>query len=434
MAITFASDLSALPLQTDFCHSLGAVSPSDWTNLLPGKGEDWAYFRTLEGVPPPGFRLGVIVVKNEGTVVAAAPVFRTVYRFDTSLQGRARWIGDRLYQHAPRLVSMQVLSLGSPLSDNSHIGLAPDLSADQRLAVIGKMLNCLKRQAKKEGIPLVSAKSLLTEEADQYEKAFTSCGYARVTTIPNVILELPYRDVDGYLASLPEGTASYLRRKWRTAWKVKIEHRTSIDDIKDEVNALYASTLAHSPVDYGNFGPVHPDYFAAVLRSMGERARLMLCWVDGELLSFQLYLVGRDTVLAKGIGMKYPKARDYNLYFINWKEMIDFCLTRGIPRISMSGTTYATKLLIGGRLEQRWILFRFQNSVVNWVLPWLAPAFDFESNDPELTARHARSSLDAVGPCWSTLPGFPPTRDTRPEWPTSTADPLAGKAKPITIG
>lgn len=391
MAITFASDPSASPLQTDYCHSLEAVSPSDWANLSLGKGEDWAYFRALEEVPPPGFRLGAIVVRNDGTVVAVAPVFRTVYRFDTSLQGRLRWIGDRLYQHAPRLVSMQVLSLGSPLSDNSHIGLAPGLSADQRLAVISEMLNCLKRQAKKEDIPLVSAKSLLTEEADRYQQAFAACGYARVTTIPNVILELPYRDLDGYLASLPQGTASYLRRKWRSAVKVKIEHRTSIDDVRDEVNALHASTLAHSPVDYGNFGPVHPDYFAAVLRSMGERARLMLCWIDGELLSFQLYLVGRDTVLAKGIGMKYPKARDYNLYFINWKEMIDFCLARGIRRISMSGTTYATKLLIGGRLEQRWIFFRFQNNVVNSVLPWLAPAFDFENNDPELATLHARS-------------------------------------------
>lgn len=387
----FASGLRSLSSQTHVCNSVEQVSPSDWSNLLPGKGEDWAYFRTLEQAPPPGFGLGAIVVRNEGTVVAAAPVFRTVYRFDTSLQGRLRWLGDRVYQHAPRLVSMRVLSLGSPLSDNSHIGLAPELSPDQRLAVIKEMLNCLKMQAKKESIPLVSAKSLLTEEADEYQQTFAACGFARVTTIPNVILELPYRDLHGYLASLPEGTASYLRRKWRTSGKVKIEHRTSIDDVRDEVNALYASTLAHSPVDYGNFGPVHPDYFAAVLRSMGERARLMLCWVDGELLSFQLYLVGRDTVLAKGIGMKYPKAKEYNLYFINWKEMIDFCLARGIPRISMSGTTYATKLLIGGRLEQRWIFFRFENNVVNSVLPWLAPAFDFESNDPELATRHARS-------------------------------------------
>lgn len=148
MAITFASDLGALPIQAHFANSSGALGPSEWANLLPGKGEDRSYFKTLEAVPPPGFRLGAIVVKDEGTVVAVVPVFRTVYRFDTSLQGHLRWIGDRLYQHVPRLVSMQVLSLGLPLSDNSHIGLAPGLSADQRLAVIREMLNCLKSKGR----------------------------------------------------------------------------------------------------------------------------------------------------------------------------------------------------------------------------------------------------------------------------------------------
>jgi predicted N-acyltransferase len=383
--------VSTLLTQASFHPSLATLSAADWAELSPGNGEDWAYFRTLEAASPPGFRLGAIVVKAEGAIVGAAPVFQTVYRFDTAFQGHLRQLGNHLYQRLPRLVSMPVLSLGSPLSDNSQIGLASGLSADQRLAVVSEILRCLKERARKDATPLISAKSLLTAEADEYEVALKACGYARVTTIPNVILDLPFRDLDGYLASLPEKTRSYLRRKWRAADKVRIEHRTSIDDVKDDINSLYASTLAHSAVDYGNFGPVHPDYFAAVLRNMGDRARIMLCWVDGELLSFQLYLVGRDTVFAKGIGMKYPKARDYNLYFVNWKEMIEFCLARGLPRISMSGTTYATKLLIGGRLEQRWILFRFRNGVANTFLPWLAPAFDFESNDPELTNFRSRA-------------------------------------------
>src|SRR5687768_17107667 len=113
MALTFAPGYRVLPMQTHFYDSLDAVSPSEWARLLPGKGEDWTYFRTLESVPPPGFTLGAIVVRDGGAVVAAAPVFRTVYRFDTSLQRHLRWFGDRLYRHAPRLVSMPVLSLGS---------------------------------------------------------------------------------------------------------------------------------------------------------------------------------------------------------------------------------------------------------------------------------------------------------------------------------
>jgi hypothetical protein len=376
---------SGLDLIASFCTSVESTSASAWSRLLPGEAEDWSYFRTVEASPPPGFKLGAILATRGNNLVGAAPVFRTSYRFDTSVQASwQRGIGDVLYARVPRLVSMDVLSLGSPLSDNSHIGLAPNLSADERQQVLAEMLRCLARRAKNEGVPLIAAKSLDTEQADQLQPVFSTLGYARVTTIPNVVLDLPFRDLNGYLSGLPEKTSSYLQRKWRSASRVSIEYPSSLEGLSHEINALYRSTLAQSRVDYGNFGPVHDDYFAAVLRNIPERARIMLCRVDGKLLSFQLYMIGRDAVHAKGIGMQYPEARDHNLYFLNWKRMMEDCFRLGIPRISMSGTTYATKLLIGGRLQRRWIFFRFRNNIGNKIMPWLAPAFDFERNDPEL--------------------------------------------------
>jgi hypothetical protein len=393
-----AAAIARSSVRARFCASVGAVGAGAWATLLPGRGEDWTYFRTLEAVPPPQFRLGAIVVEEDGRVLGVAPVFRTAYRFDTSLQRSWRSVGDMLYRRLPRLVSRELLSLGSPLSDNSHIGISPDLAPERRQAVLSEVLGCLSSTARAEGIPLIAAKSLSTDEADVYAPTFLAHGYTRVTTIPNVILDLPYYDLEDYLASLPEKTGSYLRRKWRSASKVTIEHPRSIEGLESEINALYRATLAQSHVDYGNFGPVHPDYFASVLREAGDRARVTLCRVAGELVSFQLYMRGRDTVYAKGIGMKYPQARDHNLYFLNWREMIQYCLRQRIPRISMSGTTYAAKLLIGGRLEQRWIFFRFQNPVMNVVAPWLAGVFDFESNDPELRALRAGGGI-SFSPC-----------------------------------
>jgi Acetyltransferase (GNAT) domain len=379
------------------CTSVASANAAEWSRLLPGQAEDWGYFRTVEICPPPAFKLGAITVTRGGTLVAVAPVFRTSFRFDTSVQGTwRRRVGDLLYARVPRLVSMDVLSLGSPLSDNSHIGIAPHLSDDHRREVLAEMLRCLAAEAKKQGVPLLAAKSLHTEEADLYQPVFDAFGYARVTTIPNVVLELPFSDLNGYLASLPEGTSSYLRRKWRSAARVSIEYPISLNGLSDEVNALYRSTLAQSSVDYGNFGPVHDDYFAAVLRNMPHRARIMLCRVNGRLLSFQLYMIGRHAVHAKGIGMRYPEAREHNLYFLNWKEMMEDCLSHGVPRISMSGTTYATKLLIGGRLERRWIFFRFRNAIFNRLMPHLAPGFDFERNDPELRELNATQVASTV--------------------------------------
>ena len=61
--------------------------------------------------------------------------------------------------------------------------------------------------------------------------------------------------------------------------------------------------------------------------------------------------------------------------------------------------------LIGGRLEQRWIFFRFQNPVVNLIAPRLAGAFDFESNDPELRALRAAVASPPTSAVPLSLPG-----------------------------
>jgi hypothetical protein len=383
-----------------YVDSISQIDPRAWDDLLPGCGADWSYFRTVEAFPPPGFRLSAIVAESDGVAVAVAPVFETVYRFDTALQGSARLrrVGDWLFRHLPSLVSMKVLSLGSPLADDSHIGFAARLSAADRDAALQAMLECLRQQARKARIQLVAAKGLNETEANADQPVFARAGFTRVTTIPNVMLDLPYPSIDAYLASLPEGTGSYLKRKWRSAAKVRIEHRDDLTGLEDEINDMFNATLAQSKVDYGDFSRVHPGYFAAVVKSLGPKARVMLCWVDGELLSFQLYVVGKHEVLAKGIGMKYPKAREHNLYFLNWREMIAYCLEHGIERISMSGTTYATKLLMGGRLDRRWIFFRFTNPLLNMILPWLAPAFDYESNDPELKAIRDKTTTSKDGP------------------------------------
>jgi Acetyltransferase (GNAT) domain len=375
------------------CHDrVGAISQDDWNALFPGDPEAWTFYLAGDRAPPPGFTLGAISVRHDGRLLAAAPLFRTVYRFDTSFQGRMRRIGDWLYQRLPALVSMRVMGLGSPLCDHCHVGFAAGLTEVQRDEALAALLDGLAAHAKREKAPLLAAKALTTPQVEALEKVFKQREFTRVTSLPVVMLNLPYRNEAHYFASLKPSTASYLKRKFRPMDKLRIEYRDTVDGLEAEINALYKATLAQSPVDYGDFGHVHPDYFKQILAAMGDKARLMLCWQGDDLLSFQLYVVGERDIVAKCIGMRYPQAKELNLYFINWLMMIRDALARDKGRICMGGTTFQTKLLFGGLIEKRWIYFRFRNPIHNAILPWLAPAFDFEKNDPELQALAAQQA------------------------------------------
>jgi predicted N-acyltransferase len=382
-------------------ESVASIPRAAWEHLLPGEPESWDFYSAVERVPPPGFKLGAIAALNGEDIVAAAPLFRVGYRIDTPLQGRLREIGDWVHARWPRLVSFPVIGIGSPMSDNCCLGFAPELSdADCAHAFDGLLLH-LARLAKADKSALLAVKSL-----DRTEEVLGAVlgrhSYKRVTSVPLAMLDLPYFSLDHYLDSLPDKTGSYFRRKMRSAKKVRIEYRSSISGLEAKIAELFDSTLKQSKVDYGDFEKLDPDYFPRVVHGMGDKAQLMLCWQGEELLSFQLFLVGRDRVLAKQIGMKYPQARDLNLYFVNWLKLIEFAIERRIPCVEMGATTYATKILFGGYLERRWLHFRFRGGLWNRLLNPVAPFFDFEKNDPELAKLDAAAKSD-MGPRLSRL-------------------------------
>jgi hypothetical protein len=375
---------AAAPRLTFATHaSVAEIARAEWERLLPGEPESWNFYCAGEKAPPPGFRLGAMSARANGKLVAVVPLFRVAYRIDTPFQGRARAFGDWLHRRWPRLVSFPVIGLGSPLSDSCALGFAQELSATERALVLDGLLTALGREGRLAKSALIAVKSL-DAVAEPLAMTLQRRGYNRVTSVPLVMLDLTARTLDDYLDALPAKTGAYFRRKMRAASKIRIEYRDRVDGLEQRLHQLFENTLAQSGVDYGDFEKLHPAYFSQVVHGLADRAKLMLCWRGEELLSFQLFLVGDDRVLAKQIGMQYPEARELNLYFVNWLKLIEFAISNNVPRVEMGATTYHTKLLFGGYLERRYLHYRFRAGVANRLLRPLAPLFDFERNDPEL--------------------------------------------------
>jgi hypothetical protein len=363
--------------------SIAEIPREDWQRLLPNDPESWDYYRAVERATPPNLRLGAMTARDGEQIVALAPMFRLAYRLDTPFQGGLRKLSDWVHERWPHLVSLPVVGLGSPMSDNCSIGFAPQFNPQHCCEAFDGMLAHLHRDASGDGSLLMTIKSL-GAQGDILQEPLERHDYNRVTSVPLVVLDLPFRSLDDYLATLRPKTAAYLRRKYRAAAKIRPEYRASIVGLEQQIYALFQSTLRQSAVDYGEFEQLTPDYFPAVLAGLGDRAQVMLCWHGDDLVSFQLSLIGPDRIVTKHIGMKYPEARNLNLYFVNWLKLIEFAIANRIPTVEMGATTYATKLLFGGQLDRRWLYFRFRRRVSNAVLRPIAPLFDFERHDPEL--------------------------------------------------
>ncbi len=376
--------------------SLDEVPVAAWDAHFPGSPEDWAFYRAVEDSPPEGFRLGALTVADaSGRLLAAAPMFRIDYRLDTPFQGRLRRIADWVNARRPGLTSLGVIGIGSPLSDNCSLGFADELEASQRASILAAMLHWLQQEADKDRAAIMAVKSL-GPEAAAFEAVFAAAGFAQVTSVPVVSLHVAHDSLDAYLKSLKRQHRSYFRNKLKTLPQIRVEFRRSAAGLESELVRLYEATLSQSGVSYGEFDRIGPDYFAAFLDRQGAGAQLMLFWHGDKLVSFHLFHAGERRIISNKMGMSYPEARELNLYFINWLQIIDFACARGIPEIEMGATTYAAKLLYGGQLERRWLHFRFRRGWLNRVAGPFHGLFDFERNDEELQKLKAEAPLPGL--------------------------------------
>jgi hypothetical protein len=363
-----------------------AVSRDDWERLFPDEAEGWAYYAACEAAPLEGFKFEAITVSDgAGRVVAAAPVFRVNYRLDTPLQGNAlRPVSEWLYRNTPRLVSLPVIGIGSPMADRCHLGFAPDLSADDRVAAVTALLQGLDDYAARERVPLVAIKDLRDSEAEQLAPAIARAGFSRISSLPVCVLDLPGETDAAYIASLSQNNRSTLRRKLKKSADVSVEIVRGLTGLEDKLYALYEQTRSNSRFDYGDFEQLSPDYFKNVIAHLGDRAATMLLRVNGDLLAFKLMFLEKDRVIDKFWGMRYPEGRDHNLFFIAWMEGVRFTLKHGAKVYQSGQTAYAQKVKLGSHLDKMSVYFRHRGRVTNRVFKTFAPLVAFDKMDPEL--------------------------------------------------
>lgn len=372
-------------------RTLDAVSRADWDALFPGLPEDWGFYRAVEDAPPEGFLLGAAVALDcRGAIVGAAPTFRLDYRLDTPFQGRLKGWLDKLNQRRPGATSLKVLGLGSPLSDGCSLGFATTLDDDCRAHVLRCMVGALREEADRQRAAIVAVKGLGDAEAD-FDRALAADGFGKIKSVPIVMLPVPFPSREEYLKSLKRRYRSYFKSKMKTLPELRIEYTRFAAGLESELVRLYEATLSQSGVSYGDFDRIGPGYFTSFLERQGDKAQLILFWRGNVLVGFHLIHAGDKRIISNKMGMRYPDARELNLYFINWLEIIDFATKRGISEIEMGATTYAAKLLFGGHLESRYVHFRFRQGALNAMTRPFHRFFDFERNDPELKKMRAEA-------------------------------------------
>ncbi len=380
-----------------FLPSVTNVNRQAWDRLYGPASEGFDYFLACERAAPPMFKFAAAAVFDGDLIVAGAPVFRADVPLNLLLEGNLRAAVGWFMQLWPGYAMLSVLGAGSPHLDDVAMAFDPALDLASRREALGGLLDALERQAAAADIKTIVLKNLSGRDAEWAGDTLADRGFHRVAALPIATLAIPESE-EAYIASLSANMRSNLRRKLKKAKNLRVEIRNSVEGVENEIISLRESTRAHAGKHYDAFEELSPTYFREVMERLGDRARLLLYWLDADLIGFAIVLMGPTRLIEKYTGTRYPQGPDNALFFLNWMTQVRMCIEHGIPEMHAGETTYLIKTRLGCKLHRSWIYFRHRKPVWNRIFSVVARWVALDGADPDLQRLGPSAPYDeAVG-------------------------------------
>jgi len=196
--------------------------------------------------------------------------------------------------------------------------------------------------------PLLAAYA--NTRAEQFVAVCQEQGFLLVEGQALAYVAIDFDSIDAYLQRLSNSRRKNLRRKLRKRDGLQIDrvHTGSPvfddDNIVDTYYALYLDVYKQSEV---HFDLLTPAFFAAMLRDPKNNGISFEYRHAGELIGYNLCFEHAGRLIDKYIGLRYPQARENNLYFVSWFVNLEYALERGLTHYVAGWTDPQVKAELG---------------------------------------------------------------------------------------
>src|SRR5581483_4330031 len=305
----------------DVVQSFRHIEGDCWQRALRDHAKDYRYYELVEETLSHQFEHRYFVLKNASTgEVAIQPFFFVNQDLTAGLPASFRRLFARVRTVWPRFLNLKMLMVGCSAGEGQ---------LDSTAAWAVESLHEAIEKFSAGRTPII----LLKDFPSQYRSAltpFSNNGYARVPSMPGATLELEFASFDDYMQrKLGKVFRKNLRRKFKDTQDLPITMEVVNDatPFVDEIFPLYHQTYEKSEF---KFEELTKDYFREISRRMSDRARFFLWRKDGRLIAFALCLVHGETLYDLNVGMDYELALDLHLYFVTWRDIVQWAIANGL--------------------------------------------------------------------------------------------------------
>lgn len=350
--------------------------------------------------PPDGFRAQMA----GGGVPAFTAAFDLLTTAEPELLRRVqRWPGQRLWRPWLRLRTRFIGATNTEYLWLPPLPGAADAAALARRLRVEQGGECALLIVK--DLPCDSP--LLPAEANRQAAAFAQAlaqeGFVLLEGQALAWVPIDFDCIDAYLARLSRARRRDLRRKLRSRADLSVDTLAAgAPEFDDEATidafyALYENVYAQSEI---HFDRLSRDYFRALLRDGDSGGVVFVYRREGAMIGWNLCYEHAGLLVDKYIGLRYPQAREHNLYALSWFENLEYARRRGFDAYVAGWTDPQVKRQLGARFAFTRHAVYARNPLLRAALRRLARFFESDRSVLEAEAAPAPAGgedADAAG-------------------------------------
>jgi hypothetical protein len=346
-----------------------------WAAGLSHLANDHRYYEAAhESLGDQFEHLYLLLKDRTGRTRAIQPFLMVNQDLVTGLPKAVKRAMDKVRRKFPSTLMLRMLMVGCSAGEGH-------LVRDESTGTIEWTAQALSEALQPVGRALKAAIIVMKEFPTNYRKALRPlkrAGYARVPSMPGSRLDLNFKTFDEYMQTrLSHKTRKNLRSKFRkaaAAGDMKMEVVRDVEPHIEELFPLYQQVMERSAY---KFEVLTKSYFVQMSRKLGDRALFFVWRQQGKAVAFSS-CAGHDGVLRDHyIGLDYAVALDHHLYFVTFRDIVEWALANQYHTYYSAALNYEPKYHLRHDLVPLDLYVRtswdFVNPIFRAVVPYLEP-------------------------------------------------------------
>jgi hypothetical protein len=345
-----------------------------WVHTLDSEAKDRRYYELVEDTIHEEFDYRYFIIRDKtGEICAIQPFFILDLDLLIGIKPQFGWLTDFIRRLWPGFMVARTLMVGCAAGEGHLDG--KDAPAQRSSACL--LASALVHEARNLKTKLV----VLKEFPAKYRRileCFVENDFARIPSMPNVMLNIDYPSFEEYMKrALSGGARRKLRLKLRAAEQAAPIEMSVVDDITpmiDDVYPLYLQVYHRSTL---HFEKLTKDYFCGLGTRLGDKNRFFIWRQNGKILAFGCCLLQGDTIHAEYLGLDYTVALDLHMYHYTFRDLISWGIAGGYKWFHSGALNYDPKFHLRYRLDPIDLYVRHTsticNSILRRILPWIEP-------------------------------------------------------------